>query len=94
LYLSHSQDYFLENFNMATFDPAPSSTSVKIQSKPARSPLMTPEMLISLATPGVLLALLGGKIVGQSVQALGILSEDLLRGDRLPMIPTTQAQQP
>jgi hypothetical protein len=49
--------------------------------------MLNSEMLISLATPGVLLALLGGKILTQSVQTLGLLSEDLLRGDRLPVIP-------
>lgn len=48
--------------------------------------MLPPEMLISLATPGVLLALIGGKIVAQSITTLGLLSEDLLRGDRLPTI--------
>jgi hypothetical protein len=51
-----------------------------------RSSMLPPEMLISLATPGVLLALIGGKIVAQSITTLGLLSEDLLRGDRLPTI--------
>jgi hypothetical protein len=45
-----------------------------------------PDILISLATPGVLLAALAGKVAAQSVQELGLWSEELLRGDRLPTL--------
>jgi hypothetical protein len=48
---------------------------------------LSPTLLISLATPGVILAVLGGKFVAHSITELGGWSEDLLRGDRLPVIP-------
>jgi hypothetical protein len=64
------------NFRAATTPLANHSPQIAI----------SPEIFISLATPGVILAALAGKIAARSLESLGLLSEDLLRGDRLPVI--------
>jgi hypothetical protein len=45
-----------------------------------------PDMLISLAIPVVLLAAVGGKVLGSVWHELGDRSQDLFRGDRLPIL--------
>ncbi|WP_228035492.1 hypothetical protein [Oculatella sp. LEGE 06141] len=44
------------------------------------------EILLSLATPPVLLFLLGSKAVAELAQELGQASEEIFRGDRLPVL--------
>ncbi len=45
-----------------------------------------PELLVSLAMGPLLLALLGSKALGQLMQEIGHQSEELFRGDRLPLL--------
>ena len=49
-------------------------------------PFVPPELLLSLATAPVLLALVGGKVLTEAVRELGVFSEELFRGDRLPVL--------
>ncbi|MCT7974508.1 hypothetical protein [Laspinema olomoucense] len=44
------------------------------------------ELLITLLTPPFLGALLGGKAVSQMLQSMGQASEEVFRGDRLPVL--------
>lgn len=44
------------------------------------------ETLLQLSTGPVLLALLGSKAASQTMQAIGQASEEVFRGDRLPIL--------
>lgn len=46
------------------------------------------DMVVSLATAPVLLALVGGRAIADLIHQAGLVSEELFRGDRLPVIPT------
>lgn len=50
-------------------------------------PFVPPAFLLSLATAPVLLALVGGKAFTKAVYELSVFSEEIFRGDRLPMLP-------
>ncbi len=64
--------------NSESISPKPDSTEpfVKIPS----------ELLITLLTPPFLGALLGGKAVSEMLQSMGQASEEVFRGDRLPVL--------
>ncbi|KAM3090215.1 hypothetical protein ACKFKG_30690 [Phormidesmis sp. 146-35] len=47
---------------------------------------INPEVLLGLATLPVLVGLVGVNAIAQSVQELGMLSEEIFRGDRLPVL--------
>ena len=49
-------------------------------------PFVSPALLLSLATPPLLVALVGSKLVTEAVRELGLLSEEIFRGDRLPVL--------
>lgn len=44
------------------------------------------ETLLQLGTGSMLLALVGGKAIAETLQALGQGSEEIFRGDRLPIL--------
>lgn len=44
------------------------------------------EVLLQLGTGSMLVALLGGKAFAEGIQAIGQASEEVFRGDRLPVI--------
>ncbi|MBD1846415.1 hypothetical protein H6F89_23920 [Cyanobacteria bacterium FACHB-63] len=46
--------------------------------------LVDPDVALSIATIPVLVALIGGHAIAQTLQELGTMSEELFRGDRLP----------
>lgn len=56
----------------------------------------SPDLWLSLATVPVLLGVLGGRAMLQAVQELGQLSEEIFRGDRLPLLtfPPAAIEQP
>lgn len=56
----------------------------------------SPDLWLSLATVPVLIGVLGGRAILQAVQELGQLSEEVFRGDRLPLLtfPPTVIDQP
>jgi hypothetical protein len=47
---------------------------------------VNPEILLGLATLPVLAGLVGIHAIAQSIQELGVLSEEIFRGDRLPIL--------
>lgn len=47
---------------------------------------LDPDVALSLATVPVLVALIGGNAIAQSLQELGAMSEEIFRGDRLPRL--------
>ncbi|MGV0027782.1 hypothetical protein [Phormidesmis priestleyi] len=47
---------------------------------------VNPEILLGLATLPVLAGLVGINAIAQSIQELGVLSEEIFRGDRLPIL--------
>jgi len=54
----------------------------------ASSPLHIPDLLLGAATLPLLLGLVASKAMSQAIQDLGLLSEEVFRGDRLPFLPT------
>jgi hypothetical protein len=44
------------------------------------------DLSLGLATPPVLMAAIGAQVMGRSLVAISRLSEDLLRGERLPLL--------
>ena len=53
------------------------------------------ELLLSLATAPVLLGIVSIQAVGSWLQAAGVASEEVFRGDRLPVLhfPDTECQE-
>lgn len=64
-------------------DSSPKSAS---QSETKRTDLIAPDILISLATAPLLLGLIGGKALAEAIREMGVLSEEIFRGDRLPLL--------
>lgn len=62
------------------------SSNELVPDSPQANLEVSAEILVSLATGPFLLALLGGKVLGQLMQELGQQSEELFRGDRLPLL--------
>lgn len=50
------------------------------------SPNISAEVLLSVATVPVLLVLVGGKALAGLAQEIGQMSEEVFRGDRLPIL--------
>jgi hypothetical protein len=50
------------------------------------------EVLLQLGTGSLLLGLVGGKAVAQAARAIGQASEELFRGDRLPVLPFPETE--
>jgi len=47
---------------------------------------LDPDIALSLATVPVLVALVGGNMIAQTLQELGAMSEEIFRGERLPRL--------
>jgi hypothetical protein len=50
------------------------------------------ELLLQLGTGSLLLGLVGAKAVAQAVKAIGQASEEVFRGDRLPVLPFPETE--
>lgn len=61
-------------------------TSANTQPNANTASLVHPELLLSLAAAPLLLALVGGRVLTKAVQELGVFSEEIFRGDRLPVL--------
>ncbi len=59
--------------------PTPSPRTIPSQ-------LVTPALLV-MATPPCLLAIVVLRAIGESLEQVGLTSEEIFRGDRLPVIP-------
>jgi hypothetical protein len=53
-----------------------------------------PNLLISVATLPVLMGLIGGRMMSQTLIDLGRASEEIFRGDRLPVLHFSTAAYP
>lgn len=53
---------------------------------PLPKPVVPVDLLISLATVPLVVGLVGAKMLTQMTQELGQLSEEVFRGDRLPLL--------
>ncbi|MEM9948862.1 MAG: hypothetical protein AAF810_22755 [Cyanobacteria bacterium P01_D01_bin.36] len=51
-------------------------------------------LAISATAPSLIGLLVSGRMIGQGLTQLGIGSEELLRGDRLPPLPLLQSDAP
>ncbi len=71
--------------------PQPPSESQTSQASPVKMPS---DWLISLATAPVLLLLGGSKVLADAVLDLSQTSEELFRGDRLPVLHFPQKHNP
>ncbi|HEY9615757.1 MAG TPA: hypothetical protein V6C64_02880 [Microcoleaceae cyanobacterium] len=62
----------------------------------ANPELQSPDLWLSLATVPILLGVLGGRAIAQAMQEVGQLSEEIFRGDRLPLLtfPPVAIEQP
>lgn len=47
---------------------------------------LDPEILLGIATVPALVAIVGGSAIAKTIQELGELSEEVFRGDRLPIL--------
>jgi hypothetical protein len=65
---------------MQTFDRSPQKAPTSSLSTPAL------ELLISLATAPLLIGLVGGKVMAEVSQEIGRFTEEVFRGDRLPLL--------
>lgn len=52
-----------------------------------------PQILLSVATVPLLVALVSSKALAEGVRELGLLSEEIFRGDRLPVLNFPSATQ-
>jgi hypothetical protein len=55
--------------------------------RPTSRPLGWAEICIGLATPPIVLAAIVTPVMGRSLQQISRWSDDLLRGERLPLLP-------
>jgi hypothetical protein len=87
----------MPNF-MVSFQPPNSSENTANPSE-LLAPLNIPsESVIAGMTLPMLLGLVGGKAIAEGLQSLGQASEEIFRGDRLPLLhfpvePTTDPQE-
>lgn len=68
---------------MSSLNPKKSTTGTD-PTPPVKIPT---DILLSLATGPVLLGVLSLQAISSSLQTLGLASEEVFRGDRLPVLP-------
>lgn len=56
------------------------------QPHPQTTGFLTPELLLSLAAGPFLVGLIAQKVLAETLQEVGLLSEEIFRGDRLPIL--------
>lgn len=57
-------------------------------------PPISTDLLLSLGTAPLLLALIGSKALAEMVQTVGQVSEEVFRGDRLPILKISLSADP
>lgn len=55
---------------------------------------LDPDVAVSLITVPVLGAIVAGHAIAQAVQSVGAISEEIFRGDRLPVLDFVEPTQP
>jgi hypothetical protein len=57
-----------------------------ISGSPARIAVISPSILVSLAATPWLVAIVSVRAAGEFIEQLGLASEEIFRGDRLPVL--------
>lgn len=68
--------------------------SFPIESQTRLNSLIDPEILVGLAVVPVLMGMVGVRAIANGLQELGSLSEEIFRGDRLPVLDVSTSQTP
>lgn len=68
--------------------------SFPIESQTRLNSLIDPEILVGLAVVPVLVGMVGVRAIADGLQELGSLSEEIFRGDRLPVLDVSTSQTP
>ena len=55
-------------------------------SSPSHTHLVSPSLLVSLAATPCLVAIVAIQSAGELLEQLGVMSEEIFRGDRLPVL--------
>jgi len=53
---------------------------------------LSPQVLLQIGTGSVLLAMLGLRAYSELIESVGQSAEEILRGDRLPLLPFPEPQ--
>ncbi|AFZ32112.1 hypothetical protein Glo7428_3646 [Gloeocapsa sp. PCC 7428] len=53
---------------------------------------LRPKVLLQISTGPMLLAMLGARAYSELIQSIGQSAEEILRGDRLPVLPFPEPQ--
>jgi len=61
---------------------------------PPKSFVLPSDLVVSLTTIPLLLVLVGSRTLAKAVQQLGLASEEIFRGDRLPVLRVSEAETP
>lgn len=69
-------------------------TSFPIESQTRLNSLIDPEILVGLAVVPILMGMVGVRAIVDGLQELGSLSEEIFRGDRLPVLDVSNSQPP
>ncbi len=68
--------------------------SFPIDSQTRLTSIIDPEILVGLAVVPVLIGMVGVRAIVDGLQELGSLSEEIFRGDRLPVLDVSNSQPP
>lgn len=73
-----------------------SSDEPTLQAQAKTPRLTSPDLLLSLATGPLLIGLVAGKVIAEAIREVGVFSEEVFRGDRLPSLtfPTPNDPRP
>jgi hypothetical protein len=69
-------------------------TSFPIDSQTRLRSITDPEILVGLAMVPMLMGMVGVRAIADGLQELGALSEEIFRGDRLPVLDVSNSQTP
>jgi hypothetical protein len=69
-------------------------TSFPIDSQTRLRSIIDPEILVGLAMVPMLMGMVGVRAIADGLQELGSLSEEIFRGDRLPVLDVSNSQTP
>lgn len=73
---------------MESSDPKSSDPQTRLSS------MIDPEILVGLAVVPVLVGMVGVRAIADGLRDLGSLSEEIFRGDRLPILDVSNSQLP
>jgi hypothetical protein len=80
----HSVKYLFTNLEMT--EPMDSLDETIAKPQLPLADFVVPELLLGLATAPLLVGLVGTKALAEALREIGALSEEIFRGDRLPLL--------